>query len=153
MTPAPLACVVDASVVVQMFVPEPLSPIAISLFQVLANDPKALFHVPDLFYAECANVFWKQVRRGHASDAAAAQAMNDVCALRLTSIATANLAAEALQLSLTHAISAYDGCYVALAQRLGVSLITADQKLVTKLAGTSLSVVWLGVWTPPAATP
>jgi predicted nucleic acid-binding protein len=153
MTPSPFACVVDASVAVQMVVPEPLSPIAIRLFQILANDPSAVFHAPDLFYAECANVLWQQVRRGHASNAAATQAMTDLCALRLTSVPTANLALEALNLALTHSISAYDGCYLALSQRHKVPLITADQKLVGKLSGTSHPVVWLGAWTPPAATP
>jgi predicted nucleic acid-binding protein len=36
---------------------------------------------------------------------------------------------------------------VALAQRLGIPLVTADQKLHNRLAGTP--PVWLGAWTPP----
>ena len=51
---------------------------------------------------------------------------------------------DALPIALTHAISAYDACYVALAQRLSVPFVTADQALVRKLAGTSYAVQWLG---------
>jgi len=36
-------------------------------------------------------------------------------------------------------VSAYDASYVALAMRLNVQCITADQKLVQKLAGTPAS--------------
>jgi predicted nucleic acid-binding protein len=36
--------------------------------------------------------------------------------------------------------TAYDACYVALAQRNGIPLVTADEKLVRLLAGTPYSV-------------
>ena len=57
--------------------------------------------------------------------------------------------AAALPIATTHDVTAYDACYVALAQSLGVPLVTADQKLHAKLAGTPLEPVWLGAWTPP----
>jgi predicted nucleic acid-binding protein len=59
------------------------------------------------------------------------------------------LVAAALPIATTHDVTAYDACYVALAQSLGVPLVTADQKLHAKLAGTPLEPVWLGAWTPP----
>src|SRR5260370_31519617 len=64
-----------------------------------------------------------------------------------------DLAGDALTLALAQGISAYDGCYLALAQRLGAPLITADQKLEQKLAPAGLPVTWLGVWNPPPPTP
>jgi predicted nucleic acid-binding protein len=149
MTPAPFACVVDASVAVQLFIAEPLTPLATSLFDLLAGDPGVVFHVPDLFYAECANIFWKQVQRSLCPDATAQAAMANVHALRLQSAPTAGLTTEALQLALNHAITAYDACYVALSRWQGVPLITADEKLVRKLSGISPTVVWLGSWAPP----
>ena len=50
-------------------------------------------------------------------------------------------------------VTAYDACCVALAHRLGVSLITADNKLVNKLTGSPYPVTWLGAWAPPTASP
>jgi len=59
-------------------------------------------------------------------------------------LSTADLIAEALTIALAHDITAYDACYVALAQLAGVPLITADEALVRKLAGTAYDVGWLG---------
>jgi predicted nucleic acid-binding protein len=60
------AYVVDASTAVKLYLPEPLATEATTLFSLLTATPPADFHVPDLFFAECANIFWKQVRKGDA---------------------------------------------------------------------------------------
>jgi predicted nucleic acid-binding protein len=150
--PAPYVCVVDASAAAQLVVPEPLSGQATQLFALLAGG-QAIFHVPDLFYVECANIFWKKVQRVVCSPAEAAKALADLRALPLARTPTFDLAADALNLALAHGITAYDGCYVALARRLGVPLISADQRLVHNVAVLAGTAVWLGSWTPPAATP
>ena len=152
MTPASFACVVDASVAAQLYVPEPLTPQALALFGLLARG-NVVFHVPDLFYAECANIFWKKVQRGVCTVAESTQALANILALPLTSTPARNLAADALILANAHSVSCYDGCYVALAQRVGASLITADQKLEQRLAPAGLPISWLGSWTPPQPTP
>jgi predicted nucleic acid-binding protein len=59
------AYVVDASTAVKLYLPEPLATQAAALFGLLASTPMAELHVPDLFYAECANIFWKQAKRGN----------------------------------------------------------------------------------------
>jgi len=51
--------------------------------------------------------------------------------------ATADLIGDVLLIAPAYAISSYDACYVALAQRLSVHFLTADEALVRKLAGTS----------------
>lgn len=63
MRTAPLRAVVDASVAVKIFVPEALSREARKLFVRFAQEEDAELWVPDLFFAECANVFWKWVRK------------------------------------------------------------------------------------------
>ena len=141
--------VVDASTAVKLYLPESLAAEATALFQLLTATPPANFHVPDLFYAECATIFWKQTRRGHCSRAQAIAFESDLRGLSLRITPTFDLTATALPIALAHDISAYDACYVALAQHLGVPLITADQKLLAKLAGTPLASIWLGAWTPP----
>ncbi len=143
-----LSCVVDASVAVKLFLVEPLSSQATDLFAILAAEPSSIFHVPDLFYAETANIFWKQCQRGNRSLAQAELDYEALRTLRLQVTPVFELGPEALKIAVAHGLSAYDACYVALAQRNGLSLITADDKLVNKLAGSPHSVTWLGHWTP-----
>jgi predicted nucleic acid-binding protein len=49
----------------------------------------------------------------------------DLAALSLESIPMEALSAAALEIAVAHGASAYDACYVALAQQLGIPLITA----------------------------
>jgi predicted nucleic acid-binding protein len=149
---APIVYVVDASVAAQVVSPEPLTAQATALFALLVGG-KSEFHVPELFYIECANIFWKKKQRGVSSESQAVQALADLLALPLISTAHAVLAIDALKLALVLDITAYDACYLALAERLSVPLITADQKLERKLVGSGRAIVWLGAWAPPSGTP
>jgi len=127
------AAVIDASVGAKLFVLEPGTEQADRLFSLLAADPAANFFVPDLFYIECTNIFWKYVRRfGYAVDNAR-QDVADLLALNLHPIPTAELAAEALELALELDSSVYDACYTALAHRLDLPLLTADETLAQKM--------------------
>src|SRR5438067_1354369 len=99
MTAAPRSRVVDACAAAQLFVPEPLTTRAVALFQWLGA-AGTVVHVPDLFYAECANIFWKKVQRGSISQSAARVAMADTLALPLRPTPCAILADDALDLAL-----------------------------------------------------
>jgi len=107
--------------------------------------------VPDLLYIECANILWKYVRSTHYPLTSAMRDLADLRQLAFHATATSELMVEALQLAVAHGITAYDACYVALAQRKGIPLVTADEKLVRLLAGTSYSVQALGTF--PISTP
>jgi predicted nucleic acid-binding protein len=143
------AYVVDASTAVKLYLAEPLAAEAAALFALLSSNPPADFHVPDLFYVECANIFWKQVRKGTLTAAEAALYDANLHGMPLLRTPTYDLTSTALPIATAHDITVYDACYVALADRLAVPLITADQKLEAKLAGTPYSPIWLGAWTPP----
>jgi predicted nucleic acid-binding protein len=139
----PKALVIDASLGIKLFVIEAGSEQVDRLFSLLAIEPAFNFFVPDLFYVECANVLWKYVKH-HAYPAASAhQDIVDLRALRLHSIPTAELVAEALELALEFDLTAYDACYFALARRLELPLITADTALAKKMAETSVKIVAL----------
>jgi predicted nucleic acid-binding protein len=140
----PLRCVVDASVGIKLFLAEALSERADALFLHLAADPPAQIFVPDLFYIECANVLWKHTRRSGFPVDKARKALAGLGALALRSHPTAELMTGALEVAVQEAITAYDACYVALAHRLSVPMVTADEKLARALSQVSYDVRWLG---------
>ncbi|PSB18387.1 twitching motility protein PilT [filamentous cyanobacterium CCP2] len=134
-----LKCVVDASVGIKKFIIEPLTPKVDQLFAHL-NDPNTELYVPDLFYIECTNIIWKYIRAGLYNSAEAQANLADLKLLRIASTPTVDLILEALPLSVTHGISAYDACYVALSQQNNVPLLTQDQRLINTLKNTGFDV-------------
>lgn len=144
MNPAPFRAVVDASVAVKLFVPETLSNEAQALFARFAEDNDAALIVPDLFFAECANVFWKWVQRFAYPAGAAREHLSDLAGLGLTALPTQVLADEALRIALKHRVSAYDACYIAAASQLQLPLVTADERLARQMDKGPYNVQWLG---------
>lgn len=138
------AYVLDASVGIKLFLVEPLSEVVDELFSRLDDDPPLQLYVPDLFFIECANILWKRVQRFHYPLLDAQQHVENLATLDLRTASTRELAEDALVLAATFTISAYDACYVALADGLNVPLLTADEALVRRMQSTSYSVQWLG---------
>ncbi|BAY90909.1 MULTISPECIES: type II toxin-antitoxin system VapC family toxin [unclassified Tolypothrix] len=134
-----LRCVVDTSVCIKYFIADPLTAKVNQLFSHLAN-PQTEIYVPDLFYIECANVFWKYVR---ARIYTAAEIQADLATLKafpLRVFSTADLMADAVNIALNYGISAYDASYVALSQQVDATLLTLDNKLVKALSASSFDV-------------
>ncbi|HEX3130348.1 MAG TPA: type II toxin-antitoxin system VapC family toxin [Thermoanaerobaculia bacterium] len=136
--------VVDASVGIKLFVDEELSEEATILFDGLLQEPPVHLYIPDLFYPECANILWKYVRRYNFSADEARDSIRTLLSLSLRPISSSLFLSDALNLALDREVSAYDACYVALADNLGIPLVTADNKLVRKLDGCGVDVHWLG---------
>jgi predicted nucleic acid-binding protein len=135
----PLRCVVDTSVCIKYFIADPLTAKVNQLFGHFANLQTQIY-VPDLFYIECANVFWKYVR---ARMYTATEVQADLATLKafpLLVVSTADLMADAVTIALAYGISAYDASYVALSQQVGATLLTLDGKLVRALSASSFDV-------------
>lgn len=132
--------VVDASVGVKLFVPEEHSGKA---RQMLSDETLAL-HVPDLFFVECANVFWKKVQRGEYDMEDALRSIAAISIMDLQVTSTARLSQNALRIADSCRVSAYDACYAALSSGLGLPLLTADARLAVKLKETGHQVIELG---------
>lgn len=136
--------VVDASVAVKMFVPEDLSEEAQAVFERHMLDDAAGLIVPDLFFVECANVFWKWVQRTGYPARAAKEHLDDLVSLDLLVIPARALSIRTMEIALEQGITAYDACYLAAAFEAGAPLVTADRKLVGKIGGGVYDVRWLG---------
>ncbi|MBU7582778.1 MAG: type II toxin-antitoxin system VapC family toxin [Nostoc sp. TH1S01] len=135
----PLRCVVDTSVCIKYFIADPLTTKVKQLFGHLSNPQTEIF-VPDLFYIESANVMWKYVR---ARMYTVAEVQTDLTTLKnfpLRVVSTADLMADAVNISINYNISAYDACYVALSEQVNAVLLTLDAKLVRALNNSSNNI-------------
>ncbi len=128
----------------KLFVREVLSDEAHAVFDRYVREDGAELIVPDLFFIECANVFWKWIRRYGYSPKAASAHMRDVTNLGLTAIPTRDVAGDALTIASRYRITAYDGCYLAVAALLRVPFVTADEALVRQMVKGPYDVRWLG---------
>lgn len=135
--------VLDASVGIKLFIDGPLSDKAHNFFQTITSNPEATIFVPDLFYIECTNIIWKYVRFQGLNSDDAKEYIQDLGKLALQRVSNESLMIDALETALQHEISAYDASYVALAQRLNTSMVTADNKLVRKLNALDGTVIFL----------
>lgn len=138
------ACVVDANVAVKVFIAEELSDVAQKLFQNVGRRGLGRFFIPDLFYSECTNIFWKHARFLGYPAAQARESLEDLRGLDLIQVPVTSLMQDSLELALEYGISAYDASYAALAHAFSLPFITADRKLIGKLEGSGIEIHWLG---------
>jgi len=125
--------VVDASVAVKWFVPEIRTEFAIQLLQ-----PENVLLAPDLLMSEVCNTLWKKVRRGELDRDDALQCLTDLNLMPLQLYASAELVQDALRVSTSEGIPAYDSLYLALASLLDCHMVTADARLRNSIRDASL---------------
>lgn len=137
--------VVDASVAVKWFVAEPDSAAA----ERLLGYPIDL-HAPLLLMSELANALWKKFRKGFIDEPEAEEALRRARRTVGQWHPTEALIENALRLSLRFDHPVYDFLYVSLAERLGMTCVTADLRLVRKIEKTEYAgrVVPLAQWQP-----
>ena len=143
MNAVPRRCVIDASILVKCLIPEVETHFVRQFLRDLLTDTAAIVAVPDLLYAECANVLWKKAQRGEVDMRIAENNLTELLSMELSVTLTRELIIRAIRLSCDHHISAYDACYLTLAERLDVPLLTADERLASRLADSSHVVMTL----------
>jgi predicted nucleic acid-binding protein len=116
--------VVDASVVLKWFFPEPDSAAARRLLDVGHQ-----YVAPDLLFAEVGNAVWKRVRRGELSSEEGQQLIADLAEVTVETLATRGLVSDACAIAMASRQTVYDSLYLALAVRLDTQLVTADRRL------------------------
>ena len=124
--------VVDSSVAIKWYVPEPHEAEAHRL-----RASGAALHAPDFLDVEMAAIIWKKIRKGLLTRQDADDVLNDLAGLTtITRHPTAPLVAAAFDLADQTDRTVYDCLYLALAVQLGGQMVTADERLVNALAGT-----------------
>lgn len=135
--------VIDASVAAKWVLPK--ENLAGEAAELLAGYGKGeiAFAVPDLFWAETANILWKAARLGRQTPARTELGLQELLSLALPTIPSVGLVSAAFRLAIAYDRTIYDSLYLALAVKLSTRLITADEKLARSVAA-HLPVDWLG---------
>ena len=132
--------VVDASVVIKLFVTEDFSTETRRFFKTPGLRP----YVPDFLYLECTSILWKYVRRFNLPLHTAQQTLHKLQRLRFHPVSVPPFLEVAIQLASRYNLSAYDAVYASLAQGFAIPLVTADGKLTRKLKGSGIEILCMG---------
>lgn len=137
--------VIDASVAAKWFFPGQNETLVDEAFSLLTRyvEGTVRFVVPDLFWAEFANILWKAARQGRCSKAVAEQAVATMKGRNLPTVPTRALVDQAFSIAVTFDRTVYDSLYVAVAVLSKAQFVTADERLANALAA-HLPVKWLG---------
>lgn len=127
--------VVDTSALAALYIPEQLS----GFVRGSIEEGQEL-HFLDLAYYELANVLRKRVARGELAPAKAEEILKE--GFELLSISVVHRAeevvAEAYGIALRHNITVYDAALIAVAEKIGGRVLTADLALLRAVRDTPL---------------
>ena len=118
--------VVDASVVARALIDQDVE--AVNWLSRIASD-EIRAACPDLLYAEVTNAVLVQQRAGRLTEDRARRVLDATQAVPFVTEIFKNLAIAAWIVASERGLSAYDACYVVLAETLDATLITADRRL------------------------
>jgi predicted nucleic acid-binding protein len=137
--------VLDASVGVKLVVAEPGYERAREVLGRALHEETPMA-APEFMALEVANALWAKARRRQLTPALAQEGLNLFlrATARFLRVPERVLAADALAIALECGVTAYDGCYLALARRLSLPLLTADAKLRAPPVRRGFDVVLLG---------
>jgi predicted nucleic acid-binding protein len=120
--------VIDSSIVIKWVVPEDGAAEALALLQ------KGKLIAPDLLTSECANILWKKVSRGEVLKEEALIAARLLQGAGVEIVPSRPLLEDATRLAIELDHPAYDCLYIALAIANDCQFVTADHRLLKKLA-------------------
>jgi predicted nucleic acid-binding protein len=125
-----LIVVVDASVAIKWFIEEPDRAAARRLLE-----PGNRLIAPELLVAEVSSAMWKRLMAGEGDARQAPLTASSLPRFFARLVSIAPLAARALEIAAELGHPVYDCFYLALAESEDATLITADRRLIGRLAG------------------
>ena len=142
--------VIDPSVAIKWYIPEDHADLAVELKQWLLEGPHRVI-VPPLFFDEMANILWKKetLRKEH-SPRTSQEILWEILRLPLhVYLDRHEMLPKAVEVARAGRVSVYDAIYVATAIQNQAVFITADERLVRRLAPTSFATAVLSLenWT------
>ena len=133
---APPSVVFDASALVRAAVGKPTG--EHDDWLALVEGGAAQGYAPELVFFEVANALAGYVRGGALSARRAARALVRLMALPIELVSSRQVAVPALSVALGRGLSAYDAAYIAVAEEVGATLVTADRRLAEAVPGSVL---------------
>ncbi|MCC2665827.1 MAG: hypothetical protein K0R41_4583 [Geminicoccaceae bacterium] len=133
--------VVDASVALKWVLDEPGDREA----RAIIETREALI-APELIVAEVANVAWRRVTSAEIPPSQAAVIVAEVPKVFTELLAIAPFRMRALEIAIDLRHPAYDCFYLALAEARDLKLVTADRRLLTRIAGSAWKDRCLSLW-------
>ena len=122
-------CVIDASVAIKWVITEEGTDAANRL-----RWNGTAFHAPDLIVPEAGNILWKKIQRDELTLGEAELACELLGLANIQIHPMGPLAPVALRMAVALKHPVYDTTYLALAQSLDMPMVTADRRLVNRLA-------------------
>jgi predicted nucleic acid-binding protein len=144
-----LVLVVDASVCGKLLWPEEYSERAVSLFDD-ADQMGWRLAAPVILPVEITNLIRRRMRAERLPIERALSLLDDFLAQPIDLITDADLHRAALRLTEAHSLGGHDAHYVALAQRLGCEMWTADERILRAVAGRLTFIRWIGDYVSPS---
>lgn len=135
--------VLDSNVAIKWVLPESDSPRALAFLDDFLRGVHELI-TPDVFPVEAAHALTKAERRGMIRHSESKDKLADVISVGVVLHPYLPLLERAMEVSCQARIGVYDCLYVALAEREGCELITADSRLANSLPG--FPIVDLANW-------
>ena len=138
MTVAASSVVFDASALVRAAVGKPSG--EHDDWLALVESGAAQGYAPELVFFEVANALAGYVRAGVLSARRAARALVRLMALPIELVSSRQVALPVFSHALERGLSAYDAAYIAVADEVGATLVTADRRLADAVPGSVLVV-------------
>lgn len=132
-----MSYVLDASVALKWFLPEPDSDLAAPFLQRFAEGTEH-FVAPEILLAEFAHVLTKHKRGGRIDSATASDIWADFLSLGIELVPVAATAGAAFRECLTAHGSFYDALYVVLARERSCTVLTADDGMANAYGANGL---------------
>lgn len=131
--------VLDASIAVKFFLPEPDSAKAIELRDDFVDEIHDLI-APDTLPIEVAHALTRAERKNLITQGDAIGKVADLLALAPTLHSHLHLLSRAVELSSQTRIGVFDCVYIALAERERCQVVTADQRMLTIFPAEAISL-------------